>query len=143
MKLLKIKLIDKNAVGIKMPAIDGDAGYDIYANETLTLKAKSAVTVKTGFCMEIPRGYWFEIMPKSGIATKNHVSVHNGVIDNDYRGEVVILLYNHSDKDYEIIKGEKIAQGVIRELIVPKIEIVDELSESKRGESGFGSTGKK
>lgn len=143
MKSLKIKLLDNDAIGLKMPAIEGDAGYDIYANENVILKAKSGITVKTGFSMEIPEGYWFEIMPKSGIATKNHVSVHNGVIDNGYRGEVVILMYNHSDNDYEIIKGEKIAQGVIRELIVPKVEIVSELSETKRGESGFGSTGKK
>lgn len=143
MKTLKIKLLNKDAIGIKMPAIEGDAGYDIYSNEDLILKAKSATTVKTGFCMEIPKGYWFEIMPKSGIATKNHVSVHNGVIDNGYRGEIIILMYNHSDNDYQIKKGEKIAQGVIRELIVPDIKIVEELSGTKRGESGFGSTGKK
>lgn len=143
MKSIKIKLLSEDAIGMKMPAINGDAGYDIYSNEDLIIKAHSAASVKTGFSMEIPKKYWFEIMPKSGIATKNHVSVHNGVIDNGYRGEIVVLMYNHSNIDYKVVKGEKIAQGVIRKLIVPSIEIVDELSDTERGTSGFGSTGKK
>ena len=143
MKNIKIKLLDNDAIGMKMPAIEGDAGYDIFSNEDLTIEAKSAACVKTGFCMEMPKGYWFEIMPKSGIATKNHVSVHNGVIDNGYRGEVVILMYNHSNKDYGIKKGEKIAQGVLRKLEVLNLVKVDELSNSERGIKGFGSTGKR
>ncbi len=143
MNKLKIKLLSENAIGMKMPAIIGDAGYDIYADEDCIIEARGSYSVHTNFAMEIPSGYWFEIMPKSGIATKHNVTVHNGVIDNGYRGEVIIHMYNHSDQDYQIKKGDKIAQGVLRELIVFDIENVDNLSETDRGSAGFGSTGKR
>ncbi len=143
MNKLKIKLLSNTAIGMKMPAIIGDAGYDIYSDEDCVIKAKGSYSVHTSFAIEIPSGYWFEIMPKSGLATKHNIAVHNGVIDNGYRGEVIIHMYNHGDKDYEIKKGDKIAQGVLRELIVFELEQVKELSNTVRGEAGFGSTGKR
>lgn len=140
--LLKFKKLDKNCIGIKEPAIDGDAGYDIYGNEDCIIKARSSYSVRTGFSIQLPEGFWFEIMPKSGLATKHNITVHNGVVDNGYRGEIIIHLYNHSDTDYNFSKNDKVAQGVIRKLINFKLEEVEELSNSKRGDKGFGSTGK-
>ncbi len=143
MNKLKIKLLTKTAVGMKMPAIVGDAGYDIYADQDCTIKAHGSFSVHTGYAMEIPKGYWFEIMPKSGLATKHNIAVHNGVIDNGYRGEIVVHMYNHGNEDYQVKAGDKIAQGVLRELIVFDLEQVEELTDSARGSSGFGSTGKR
>ena len=143
MNKLKIKLLTNSAIGMRTPAIIGDAGYDIYADEDCTIKAKGSHSVHTGYAMEIPSGYWFEIMPKSGLATKHNIAVHNGVIDNGYRGEIVVHMYNHGNQDYEIKKGDKIAQGVLRELIVFDLEQVNELSDTTRGTAGFGSTGKR
>jgi dUTP pyrophosphatase len=82
------------------------------------------------------------IAPKSGLATKYEINVHAGVIDNGYRGEIKIMLYNHSDKDYFFNKNEKIAQGIIRKSYVFELEESDELSTTIRDKDGFGSTGK-
>lgn len=125
-----------------MPAIEGDVGYDIYASEACTIKSKSSNNVKTGVSIELPEGYWFEIMPKSGLAVKHDISVHNGVIDNGYRGEIIVHVYNHSDKDYKFEKNDKIAQGIIRKSFIFEISESNELSETKRNDKGFGSTGK-
>lgn len=139
---LKIKKLDKNCIGIKYPAIEGDAGYDIYSNEECIIKAKSSTAIKTGVCIELPKEYWFEIMSKSGLATKHSIAAHNGVVDNGYRGEIIVYLYNHSDVDYKVHKNDKVAQGVIRKLFVFNIQEEDTLSSSDRGSKGFGSTGR-
>lgn len=81
-------------------------------------------------------------MPKSGLAVKHDISVHNGVIDNGYRGEIIVHVYNHSDKDYKFEKNDKIAQGIIRKSFIFEISESNELSETKRNDKGFGSTGK-
>ncbi len=83
-----------------------------------------------------------EIMPKSGLATKHNIAVHNGVIDNGYRGEIIVHIYNHSDEAYTFNKNDKLAQAVLRKLHVLELEEVQELSDSSRGNAGFGSTGK-
>ena len=139
---LKFKKIEKNIIGITEPAIDGDAGYDLYASETKIVPSKSSASIKTGICIQLPPGYWFEIMPKSGLATKHNISVHNGVIDNGYRGEIIIHVYNHGDVDYMFNKNDKVAQGVLRQQIVFELAEVTDLTDSIRGEKGFGSTGK-
>ena len=139
---IKFKKIKNDIIGIKEPAIDGDAGYDLYASEDVTIAKKSAGCVKTGICVQLPPGYWMEIMPKSGLATKHSISVHNGVVDNGYRGEIIVYVYNHGDYDYTFKKNEKVAQAVLRQLIIVELSEVDELSNSSRGEKGFGSTGK-
>ncbi|MGL4951479.1 MAG: dUTP diphosphatase [Mycoplasma sp.] len=139
---LKIKKIDKKVIGIKSPALDGDAGYDIHSAETVTVPAKGSVGISTKVSVELPEGYWLEIMPKSGLATKYSLAVHNGVVDNGYRGEVIVFIYNHGDEDYTFQSGDKVAQCIIRKLHKFEIEEVDELSSTTRGEAGFGSTGK-
>lgn len=139
---VRFKKLNKDVIGIKEPAISGDAGYDLYCSEKITIAKKSAACIKTGVCLQLPPGYWLEIMPKSGLATKHSISVHNGVIDNGYRGEIVVYVYNHGDNDYTFEKNDKVAQAVIRQLIVFELAEVDELTDSKRGTQGFGSTGK-
>ncbi len=138
----KFKKLNQDVIGIKLPAIEGDAGYDIYAAEEVTVPAKGSASVKTGVAIQLPPGYWFEIMPKSGLATKHDIAVHNGVIDNGYRGEIIVHVYNHGKNDYTFKKNDKVAQGIIRQLIVIELAEVEELSDTTRGNSGFGSTGK-
>lgn len=139
---LKFKKLQPDVIGITKPAIQGDAGYDIYSSENIIVKANSSASIHTQIAIELPVNYWFEILPKSGLATKHSIAVHNGVIDNGYRGEVVIYLYNHSNRDYEFKKNDKIAQGIIRKLHNFELLEVDQLSDSVRGDKGFGSTGK-
>lgn len=139
---IKFKKLANDVIGITMPAIIGDAGYDLYAADNYNVKAKSSISIKTGIAVELPDGYWMEIMPKSGLATKNDIAVHNGVIDNGYRGEIIVHVYNHSSNDYSFNKNDKIAQAIIRKLHVFDLEETNELTETKRQDRGFGSTGK-
>lgn len=137
-----IRLLDDRA---KAPlfAHEGDACADIYANEEKTIPTKQIALISTGFSMEIPIGYEAQIRPRSGLAIKKGVGVLNspGTIDSGYRGEVKIILINLGDEPFEVNIGDRIAQIGIRE--VPSITFVikDELSDTKRGEGGFGSTG--
>lgn len=140
--VLKFKKLEKDIIGIKSPAIEGDAGYDLYCASDYLVKAKSSASISTKIAIELPEGYWFEIMPKSGLATKYNLAVHNGVIDNGYRGEIIIHMYNHGDQDYHFKKNDKVAQGIIRKLYSFKLEEVNEISDTIRGNKGFGSTGK-
>ncbi len=139
---IKFKKIKKGIIGITEPVIEADAGYDIYSSENKKIIAKGSASIKTGFAIELPPGYWFEIMSKSGLAINNELIVHNGVIDNGYRGEIIVHIFNLSNKDYEVKKNQKIAQGVIRQQIVIELAETKELSKTKRGKRGFGSTGK-
>ncbi len=139
---IKFKKISKDIIGISEPAIDGDVGYDFYTSESKVLEAHSSSIFSTGVIIELPENYWMRIAPKSGLATKHQINVHAGIIDNGYRGEIKIMLYNNSDKNYFFNKNEKIAQGVIKKSYVFKLEESEELSDTIRGKNGFGSTGK-
>lgn len=121
------------------------AGHDLYAciPIPLVIRAKSHEVIPTGLSFEIPEGYDMYIYPRSGISTKNGIRLSNcvAVIDNDYRGEVMIPLQNDHDEDFIIQPGMRIAQAVLHEKVVWDIEEADELSKTERGEGGFGSTG--
>lgn len=138
----------KKVIGGKLPEYQtaGAAGADCYArvDEKIVLKAGKQVTVPLGFAVEIPEGYEMQIRARSGNARKHGIGVVNGVgtIDSDYRGEVCTILINHSDEDFEINPGDRVAQAVIAPVIQAKWIEADELSETVRGEGGFGSTGK-
>ena len=120
------------------------SGFDLHSIEDIILKPNERKLIGTGLAFEIPKGYEIQIRPRSGLAYKHGISVLNspGTIDSDYRGEIKVLLINHSDTDFEIKIGERIAQGVIQEVIQAKFEEVEELNETARGVGGFGSTGK-
>ena len=120
------------------------AGFDLHAIEALTLNAGERALVKTGLSMALPFGYELQIRPRSGLAFKHGITVLNspGTVDSDYRGEIMVLLINHSNEAFKIEIDERIAQGVVQEVHQASFEIVENLSETSRGSGGFGSTGK-
>lgn len=125
---------------------DYAAGADLYSAEAeITIEAGETRLVHTGIAMEIPEGYAGLIYARSGIATKRGLAPANkvGVIDSDYRGEIMVALHNHSNSAQTIAEGERIAQLVIAPFLTVQYEEADELSDTVRGAGGFGSTGKK
>jgi dUTP pyrophosphatase len=122
----------------------GDAGADLIADRDAILYPLETVPVPTGTYIEIPDGYVGLIHPRSGLAAKYGITVLNspGTIDSGYRGEIVVLMQNTTEIPLSIAKGERIAQLVIQEFVTADFELVDELSDSDRGDGGFGSTGK-
>ena len=137
---LKIKKIHPDAI-IPSYAHQGDAGMDIYSCEDVIIEPKQRKTVSTGITTEFPEGHVALVWDKSGLAAKSGIKTMAGVIDCHYRGEWKIVLLNTTNESYEIKKGDKIAQVLIQSIIKPEIEVVEELSETKRGGGGFGSTG--
>jgi len=125
---------------------EGAAGMDLYAHvtEPLVIKPNERLKVPCGFKMAMPIGYEAQIRPRSGLSSKYGISMPNapGTIDADYRGEISVLLINYGDMDFIINRGDRIAQMIINKVEIVSFEQVDELPESKRGEGGFGSTGK-
>ena len=116
---------------------------DIYSPEKYEVKPNGHLLIKTGLKMQLPLGYEAQIRPRSGLALKNKITVLNtpGTIDAGYRGEVGVILMNHSNEIFKVNKGDRIAQFVINKHETPEIEEVENLEDSERGEGGFGSTG--
>ncbi|TSC96399.1 MAG: dUTPase [Parcubacteria group bacterium Athens0714_26] len=139
---LKIKKLHQEAVVPKY-AKKHDAGMDLFALEDHTASPGEVIFVKTGIAMEIPEGYVGLVWDKSGFSTKTKMKTLGGVIDAGYRGDVTVCLINLCSEAHHIEKGMKVAQILIQKVEQPEIELVEELSESERGEGGFGSTGKK
>ena len=148
-----------NSADAKTPkkATSGSAGYDLYASAEVIVPAKGRALVATDIIIYVPVGTYGRIAPRSGLAVKNGIDVGAGVIDSDYRGVVGVLLFNFSDVDYGVAKGDRIAQLIIEKIESPIIiertstklysfkEIValDRIKETEdRGTEGFGSTGK-
>ncbi len=139
---IKIKKVNVEAI-IPNYAHEGDAGIDLYSVEDYILEPGQRKLVFTGLKIEVPRNYEIQIRPKSGLALKYGITVLNtpGTVDSGYRGEVGVILFNTSNEIYRIKKREKVAQAVIMKVEEAEIEEVNELSDSDRGENGFGSTG--
>lgn len=123
------------------PAKSGDAGYDICSYEDALLIPGNMLLLKTDVYMQIPKGYVGIIKEKSGLACISNIGTGAGVIDSGYRGEVIVLLRNMSDKYVKIAKGQKIAQILFFKSEHFELNHSNELDESERGEKGFGSTG--
>ncbi len=141
--MIRIKA-EKGAV-IPHYATEGAAGADIsaYLSAPVTLRPGEYKAIPTGLFMEIPEGYEVQVRPRSGLALKHGITVLNapGTIDSDYRGEVKVILINHSSEAFTIQNGDRIAQIVVARVHrLPFVE-VDDLSATERGEGGFGSTG--
>lgn len=138
---LKVKKLNPEA---KLPqyAKPGDAGMDLFALEEVILHPGEFVGVATGVALEIPHGYVGLVWDKSGLSIKYGLKTLGGVVDAGYRGEVKVGMINLGGEEYKIEKGHKVAQMLIQK--VDQLEIVEalELSETERGEGGFGSTGK-
>lgn len=125
---------------------EGAAGMDLCAaiSEPVTLKPLERALIPTGIKIELEHGYEAQVRPRSGLSIKHGITLINcvGTIDEDYRGEVCIPVVNLSNETYTILPDERIAQMVISRVELAKIEVVAELTETARGEGGFGSTGK-
>lgn len=125
----------------------GASGFDLRANEDTVLKAGEFKGVSTGLYFELPVGYEIQVRPRSGLAFKNGVTVLNspGTVDSDYRGEVKVILINHSKVDFKIAKGDRIAQAVIANVLAKNFINLTKVSsisnDTDRGTGGFGSTG--
>jgi dUTP pyrophosphatase len=138
---LKIAKLHPQAV-LPQYAHDTDAGMDLFCVETVSVAPQQRVQVSTGIAMEIPAGYVGLIWDKSGISHKHGIKTVGGVIDAGYRGEIKIGVINLSDRPYTFEVGHKVAQMLIQKVEQPTIIEVNQLSESDRGDKGFGSTGK-
>ena len=143
---INIKKLDVRAT---IPAYGSEfsAGADLYAlcDEDIVIAPGKTVLIHTGIALEIPAGYGGFIFARSGLASKKGLAPANkvGVVDADYRGEVMVALHNHSECDAVVSHGERIAQLVIMPFLAAEFFEVDELSETVRGAGGFGSTGTK
>ncbi len=144
---MNIKIINKSAHNLPHYETEASAGMDLRANitEPITLKPLERALVKTGLFIELPVGIEAQVRPRSGLAYKNGLTVLNspGTIDADYRGEIGVILVNLSNTDFVIENGERVAQLVIAKHERAEWIAVEELSETERGEGGFGSTGVK
>ena len=119
----------------------GDTGYDLTAVEDMTIQVKSDAVVPVGLTLAfITPGYWLRIEPRSGLGFKHGVQPHLGVIDNGYRGDLAVKLYNFGQEIVKIKKGDRIAQLVVYELLQPSVEFTENIDQSARGENGFGSS---
>ena len=144
---MNINIINKSQHDLPSYETIASAGMDLRANITdpIILKPLERIIVKTGLFIELPIGYEAQVRPRSGLAAKNGVTVLNapGTVDADYRGEIGVILVNLSNEDFTIQNGERIAQLVIAKHERAEWTVVQELSETSRGEGGFGSTGVK
>lgn len=140
---LQIKKLREDAI-LPRYATEGAAGMDLCAAVETDLPPMGHALVPTGIAVAVPAGYGAFLFARSGLAIKHGVNLRNGVgvVDSDYRGEVMVGLANLSDKPYHVAKGERICQLVLIATPQAEIRLVDELSETLRGEGGFGSTGK-
>ena len=139
--ILKIKKLHPDAQ-IPKYAHHDDAGFDLFAIENITLKKGERVMIPTGIAMEISEGYVGLVWDKSGLAMKHGIKTIGGVVDSMYRGEIMVGLMNLSKEDYVFEKGHKVAQMIIQKKEFVDFKEVKELSDTTRGEGGFGSTGK-
>ena len=123
----------------------GAVGFDLRAVENISIPSGEARLIGTGLAVELPIGYELQIRPRSGLALKHSITVLNspGTVDSDYRGEIKVILINHGKSDFQISKGDRIAQAVVNRVEIVDIVEVEKLSETQRGDKGFGSTGRK
>jgi len=118
-----------------------DAGFDLIADENVWVFGRERQTIKTGISFDMPDNMAGLIWPRSGLAVKKGIDVLAGVIDSGYRGEIMVCLYNTSDVDVEIKRGDRIAQIIFQEVPAISLMLREELETSQRGSNGFGSTG--
>ena len=143
---MNIKKLTSTAI-IPTRGSEKAAGYDLYAdtNSVVEIKRHKTKKINTGIAIMIPNGYYGAIVARSGLSTKKGLRPANctGIIDSDYRGDIIVALHNDSDKVQTIEPHERIAQLVICPFLSVEFNEVDELDETERGENGFGSTGTK
>ncbi|XP_031477336.1 deoxyuridine 5'-triphosphate nucleotidohydrolase [Nymphaea colorata] len=137
---LRVKKLSPNAV---LPSRGSPlaAGYDLSSAVATSVPARGKALVATDLSIAIPEGTYARIAPRSGLAWKHSIDVGAGVIDADYRGPVGVILFNHSDSDFQVNAGDRIAQLVLEKIVTPDVCEVEDLDSTARGTGGFGSTG--
>ena len=142
--IVKIKRLSEGAILPKY-SHPGDAGMDLCSNVDETIEPGETKLIGTGLAIELPEGTEAQVRPRSGLALRNSITVLNtpGTIDEGFRGEVGVILINHSKEPFRVERGARIAQMVVQPVLSVVIEEVSELNNTKRGEGGFGSTGVK
>ncbi len=138
---MKVKLLS----GAKMPTRShpNDAGLDLYARNSATIYPKESVVFDTGVCVELPHGTFGMVANRSGLNIKHSIVCGGvGIVDEPYRGSIIVKLYNLGFEPYRVNAGDRIAQMIVLPHVQVDLEEVDELNETDRGEAGFGSTGK-
>ena len=139
---LEIKKLSDKAIAPKRSS-DGAAGYDLCASEDAIVESKKRCLIKTDLVIKVPNGTYGRIAPRSGLALKHGIDVGAGVIDEDYRGNVGIILFNHGDLDYQVKQGERIAQLILEKIEIVQVrEVPENFVKTLRGEAGYGSTDK-
>ncbi|KAI3686683.1 hypothetical protein L1987_80366 [Smallanthus sonchifolius] len=138
--IFKVNKLSEKAV---MPSRGSSlaAGYDLSCAIETKVPARGKALVATDLSIAVPEGTYARIAPRSGLAWKHSIDVGAGVVDADYRGPVGVILFNHSDADFEVKVGDRIAQLIIEKIITPEVIEVDDLDSTVRGAGGFGSTG--
>ena len=145
---MNIKRISEKFNDIPLPhyATEGSSGMDIRAavDDEIVLEAGKVDMIPTNLIVEIPEGFEIQVRPRSGLAAKHGIGILNspGTIDSDYRGEVKIILFNFSKEDFEIKRGDRIAQLILSKFYRAELNQTENLSSSSRGKGGFGHTGK-
>ena len=122
-------------------ANNSDAGHDLYSDEDSWVFARQRKVIKTGISLEMPDNLAGLIWPRSGLSVKKGIDILAGVVDAGYRGEIMVCLYNTSDEDVEIKRGDRIAQMIFQEVPLISLQLRESLGSSQRGSNGFGSTG--
>ena len=141
MSVLRVKRLSENAV-LPVRGSGLAAGYDLASAEDIVIPARGKAIAKTDLAMAIPLGHYGRIAPRSGFSWKKHTDIGAGVIDADYRGNVGVVIFNHSEEDISVSQGDRIAQLILEQISTPVVEDVEgDLDDTQRGEGGFGSTG--
>ncbi|XP_058068888.1 deoxyuridine 5'-triphosphate nucleotidohydrolase-like isoform X1 [Magnolia sinica] len=138
--LLRVKKLSENAV-LPSRASPLSAGYDLSSATATQVPARGKAVIPTDLSIGIPQGTYARIAPRSGLTWKHSIDVGAGVIDADYRGPVGVILFNHSDVDFNVKPGDRIAQLIIGKIMTPEVVEVEDLDSTIRGIGGFGSTG--
>lgn len=146
MKKVQVKVVREKDVELPKYETEGSAGMDVRANikEPITLKSLERILIPTGLKVAIPEGYEIQVRPRSGLAIKHGITMLNtpGTVDSDYRGELKVIVVNLSNEAYTIEPNERIGQFVLNKIEQIEFVEVEELDSTKRGEGGFGHTGK-
>mmetsp|Transcript_2358 Transcript_2358/g.3666 ORF Transcript_2358/g.3666 Transcript_2358/m.3666 type:complete len:172 (-) Transcript_2358:55-570(-) len=137
---LKVKLLSELA-RVPKRATPGSAGYELCSAVKTTVPARGKCLVSTDISIQVPSNTYGRIAPRSGLACRNFIDVGAGVIDADYTGTVGVVLFNHSENDFDVNVGDRIAQLVLEVIVTPDTEVVTSFDETARGGSGFGSSG--
>ena len=141
-------LVKKLNPSVKLPEYktEGASGMDLVAfiDETINIRPKTSALIPTGLSVAFSEDYEIQIRPRSGLAAKNNISVLNtpGTIDSDYRGEIKVIIFNHSNNNFIVKNGDRIAQMILAPIMKMELEEAKNLPQTIRGKDGFGSTGK-